>query len=141
MSITYSKVGQCELDLKDESPTFKENQRGYMKKASLPILIIATGIGWLLSSRNVMPGVDWAWILVMATAGTLVLSNGLTKLTIVLGPILLISSVLVVMLQTKRISIDMFFPVMVISFGILMLIARFSNLPDAFKADENEPGE
>ena len=114
-----------------------ENQWGFMKKAFLPILIIATGIGWLLSSRNVLPGVNWAWVLVMATAGILVLSNGLTKLTVVLGPMLLISSVLIVMLQTERIAIDMFFPVLVISFGVLMLLARCSSLPDAFKEEES----
>ena len=107
-----------------------------MKQAFLPILIIATGIGWLLSSKGVLPGVNWAWVLVMATAGALILSNGLNKLTIVLGPMLLISSVLIVMLQTERIAIDMFFPVLVISFGLLMLIARFSSLPDAFKEEE-----
>ena len=73
----------------------------------------------------------------MATAGILVLVNGLNKMTVVLGPMLLISSVLVVMLQTERIAINMFFPVLVIAFGLLMLIARFSNLPDAFKEEEN----
>ena len=108
-----------------------------MKKAFLPILIIATGLGWLLSSKNVVPGVDWAWVLLMASMGILTLFNGLNKMTIVLGPMLLIGSVLFVMLQTDSIAIDMFFPVIVITFGVLMLIARFSNLPDAFK-DEPE---
>jgi len=108
-----------------------------MKQAFLPILIIATGTGWLLSSKDILPGVNWAWVLVMATAGILVLANGLNKMTIVLGPMLLIGSVLVVMLQTERIAINMFFPVLVISFGLLMLIARFSSLPDAFKEGSN----
>lgn len=109
-----------------------------MKKAFLPIIIIVTGIGWLLSSKNVMPGVDWAWVLCMASIGILVLTNGLTKFTIVVGPMLLISSVLVVMLQTKRISVDLFFPVLVISFGVLMLISRVSSLPDSFRDDEDK---
>ena len=106
-----------------------------MKKAFLPILIIATGCGWLLSSKNFVPGVDWAWVLLMASLGIIVLMNKLNKMTIVLGPMLLISSVLFVMLQTKNIAIDMLFPVLVISFGTLMLIARTSKLPDAFKEE------
>ncbi|MCM8541222.1 MAG: hypothetical protein NE328_13190 [Lentisphaeraceae bacterium] len=111
-----------------------------MKKAFLPILIIATGSGWLLSSKNVVPGVDWAWVLLMASLGVIVLLNKLNKMTIVLGPMLLIASVLFVMLQTEKIAIDMLFPVLVISFGVLMLIARTSKLPDAFK-EEDSPTE
>ncbi|MCM8526212.1 MAG: hypothetical protein NE327_06820 [Lentisphaeraceae bacterium] len=113
-----------------------------MNKAFLPILIIATGCGWLLSSKNVVPGVDWAWVLLMASTGIIVLLNKINKMTIVLGPMLLIGSVMFVMLQTQTIAIDMLFPVLVISFGVLMLIARTSKLPDAFKEeDTTESGD
>lgn len=112
-----------------------------MKKAFLPIIIIATGTGWLLSSRGIVPGVNWAWVLLMASIGVITLLNGLNKMTIVLGPMLLISSVLFVMFQTERIAIDMLLPVLVISFGILMLIARTSKLPDAFKEEGKDPTE
>ena len=101
-----------------------------MKKAAVPILIIATGIGWMLSSNNVLPGVNWAFVLLMAVAGILAMINQLTKVSIVLGPMLMIGSVVLVMLQTEKIKIEMGLPIMVITFGILMLIARFSSLPD-----------
>ena len=108
-----------------------------MKKAFLPLLIIATGIGWILSTNNIMPGVNWAWILVIAVAGIMSMCDGLNKLTFVLGPMLLISSVMIVLLQSERLKIEMGFPVLVTSLGLLMLVARLSSLPDAFKDPGN----
>ena len=112
-----------------------------MKKALVPLLIIATGIGWMLTTNDIMPGVNWAFVLVMAVLGILTLLNKLTKLSIVLGPILLIGSVVMVMLQTEKLKIEMGLPVLVIAFGLLMLIARFSSLPDGLKGDEPETPE
>ncbi len=45
-------------------------------KASIafPILIIAIGIGWLLTTHNLLPGVDWIWILNLGVLGGLTLA-------------------------------------------------------------------
>ena len=109
-----------------------------MKKAIVPLLIIATGIGWMLTTNDIMPGVNWAWVLVMGFAGILSMLGGLTKLTVVLGPMLMIGSVVMVMMQTKRLKIEMGLPVLVVAFGLLMLIARFSSLPDGLKGEDDE---
>ena len=110
-----------------------------MKKAAVPILIIATGIGWMLSSNEVMPGVDWAFVMLLAVAGILSMIHQLSKVSIVLGPMLMVGSVLLVMLQTDKIKIEMGFPILVITFGLLLLIARFSSLPDGMETAEKDP--
>ena len=99
-----------------------------MNKATVPLIIIATGCGWLLSSNGVMPGVDWAWVLVIGTAGILSLITGLNKFSIVFGPMMLLASVLMVLMQSKRIQVDLALPVLVIALGILMLVSRFSKV-------------
>ncbi len=96
-----------------------------MRKVFLPILIIAVGTGWLLSAKNIMPGVDWALVLSMSSLGLLILLSKLSPTSIVLGPILLLSAFLMVMLQSHQIDVDLFLPIIVISFGLLMLISRF----------------
>lgn len=101
-----------------------------MNKVAVPLLIMATGVGWLLSSNDVMQGVDWAWVLFLGVGGIVCLCGGLTKISIVIGPLLLLSSVLVVMMQTKRIDVETILPVMVITLGALLLISRISKLPD-----------
>ena len=109
-----------------------------MKKAFLPLIIIATGIGWMLTTNGIMEGVNWAIVLVLAVCGILSMINGFTKVSVVLGPMLLIGSVVLVMLQTKRIKIEMGFPVLVISFGVLMLVSRFSNRTDGTATVDDE---
>jgi len=101
-----------------------------MNKVAVPILIIATGSGWLLSTNGVLGMNNWAWVLLIGVGGILSLCNGLTKLSIVVGPLLLITSVLVVMLETGRLEIVTMVPVVVITLGVLMFIANLSNLPD-----------
>lgn len=92
----------------------------------------------MLTTNKVMPGVNWAVVLLIAVAGILSLCNGLSKLTLVLGPMLLLGSVVMVMLQTKRIHIEMGLPVLVVAFGVLMLVARLSSLPDGLQASDPE---
>lgn len=36
---------------------------------AIPFLIIAVGLGWLLTSHHIIPGVDWIWILGMGVVG------------------------------------------------------------------------
>ena len=111
-----------------------------MNKVAVPLLIMATGAGWLLSSNGVMAGVDWAWVLFLGMAGIIYLINGLTKVSIVVGPLLLLGSVLVVLMQTDRINVETIVPVMVITLGALLLVSRISSLPDGISkppSDDN----
>lgn len=101
-----------------------------MNKATVPLIIIATGIGWLLSTNGVMPGVDWAWVLVLATFGILSLVTKITRFSVVFGPMMLLSSILMVLMQSKRIAVDQALPVLVIALGVLMLIARSMKFGD-----------
>lgn len=100
-----------------------------MSKATLPLLIIATGIGWLLSTNNIMPGVDWAWVLVFATVGILSLATKISKFSVIFGPMMLLASILMVLLQSQRISVNSAIPVLAIALGVFMLISRYM-IPD-----------
>ena len=109
------------------------------KKLIAPILTIIVGLTWLLNTLNIIPGVDWAWSIGLATVGILsVAVGGFNKVSIVTGPCLIIASVFSVMRQTGRINIDLEVPILVIVLGVLMLISQLSKLqlPDALKEKE-----
>jgi hypothetical protein len=94
-----------------------------------PILIIALGVGWLLTTHNIVPGVNWIWILGLAITGILILVRSVDKVTIVVGPFLLVSTFFSMLRQTGQMSIDTEMPCLVIVFGILMLVARILPIP------------
>ena len=111
------------------------------KKLIAPILTIIVGLTWLLNTLNIIPGVDWAWSIGLATVGILsVAVGGFNKVSIVTGPFLIIASVFSVMRQTGRINIDLEVPILVIILGVLMLVSQLSKLqlPDALKEKEQE---
>lgn len=92
------------------------------QKMTVPILIITVGIAWLLNTLNVVPDVDWVWSLGLLAAGVLTLTiGGITKTTLVVGPLLLISSVFSVLRQTGRLQEQTEIPLLVIILGGLML--------------------
>ena len=95
----------------------------------VPVLIITVGVGSLLSAIGVGPGVDWIWTLGLAVVGILALASGIDKVTAVVGPFLLFASVLSVLRQTGRLSVNLEMPMLVIVFGVLMLIARIAPIP------------
>ena len=112
-----------------------------MKSSSLttaaPILVITVGVGWLLTTQKVIPGVDWAWVLGLGAVGILVMVlGGIDKLTVVVGPFLIISTVFSLLRQTGRISENTEIPSLVIVAGVLMLISRFLKLPPPRWLDE-----
>ena len=93
----------------------------------------------MLNTLNIIPEVDWAWSIGLATVGILsVAIGGFNKVSIVTGPFLIIASVFSVMRQTGRINIDLEVPILVIVLGVLMLISQLSmlQLPDALKEKE-----
>ena len=42
---------------------------GSKKAVAAPILIIAVGVGWLLTVQGIVPGVNWVWVLGLGAAG------------------------------------------------------------------------
>ncbi len=96
----------------------------------LPVLLIAVGAGWLLTSLEVLPGIDWVWTLGLAAVGLLAIAvSGLDKVSVVVGPLFIIASFLSVLRQTERLHIDVEVPILVITAGILLLIARLPAIP------------
>jgi hypothetical protein len=92
------------------------------QKLTVPILIITVGVAWLLNTLNVVPDVDWVWSLGLLAAGILTLTiGGITKTTLVVGPLLLVGSVFSVLRQTGRLQEQTEIPLLVIILGGLML--------------------
>lgn len=96
----------------------------------VPILMIAVGIGWLLSTLNIIPEINWIWTAGLAAAGLLPFAlGGLDKVNIVVGPWFLSASVLSVLRQSGKLSFDVEVPILVIIAGVLMIIARSPAFP------------
>ncbi len=68
---------------------------------AIAVLVIALGVAWLLNTLNVIPGIDWIWTGGLGIAGILVLMiSGIDRVSVVVGPFLLVTSVLSVLRQT-----------------------------------------
>ncbi len=100
------------------------------KTLFFPLILITVGVGWLLTTLGVAPGIDWVWTLSVGAAGLLAfVIGGVDKVTVVVGPFFLIASLLSVLRQTGRISFDVEVPVLVILIGVLLLVARSPAVP------------
>lgn len=97
----------------------------------LSILIITVGTGWLLTVRGFGPGVNWVWTLGLGACGigAFVVSGGIDKVSIVAGPFLLIGSLLSILRQTDSLALDTEVPLLVITMGVLSLIAQSPRVP------------
>jgi hypothetical protein len=100
------------------------------KTLIFPLLLITLGTGWLLTTIGVAPDINWVWTLGIAVLGLLTfVIGGFDKVTVVLGPFLLIASCLSVLRQTERLRFDIEVPVLVIIAGILLFVARLPMVP------------
>lgn len=100
------------------------------KTLVLPILLIAVGVGWLLTTLGVVPGIDWIWTLGLAAVGLLTFAvGGLDKVTVVIGPLFILASCLSILRQTDRLHVDVEVPILVMTAGILLLVARTPVVP------------
>lgn len=111
------------------------------KRFVVPILIIILGVAWLLNVLNILPGVDWIWTAGLAAAGILAFAlGGINKLTVVVGPFLMVASVCSILRQTGRLEIDREVPILTIVLGCLLLLVQFLNLPlpDVLKPKEKD---
>jgi len=97
----------------------------------LAILIVALGVGDLLTVRGFVPGIDWAWTLGLAVVGllTFVLSGGVDKVSVVVGPLLLVASLLSVLRQTSGLDVNTEVPLLVITLGVLIFVAQLGAVP------------
>lgn len=112
------------------------------KQSSLlvPIALLVIGIGGLLSTSGVAPGVNWVWVLLLAALGVLVfVRSGVDKLSVVLGPMFLVASLLSILRQTGRLSLDIEIPILIILLGVLMLIARLPRIRAPSWIDQVQP--
>ena len=100
------------------------------KTLIVPIMLITLGSGWLLSTIGIAPQIDWVWTLGLAVTGILAFAVcGFDKVTFVVGLFFMLTSIVSVMRQTGRITIDVEVPLLVIVSGVLMLIARMRAIP------------
>jgi len=100
------------------------------KTLLIPFLLIAVGVGWLLSALGIAPSIDWVWTLGLATIGILAfLLSGIDKFTVVGGPLFLFASLLSVLRQTGKLDFNVEIPILVIWTGLLFLLARLKSIP------------
>jgi hypothetical protein len=100
------------------------------KTLVIPLLIIAIGTGWLLTTLNIVPGLNWIWILGLAITGlTSFAVSGIDKASILIGPFFLIASTLSVLRQIGYVTFNIEIPILVIVIGCLLLIARSPSIP------------
>ena len=108
----------------------RNNMETDKKTLILPVLLITVGVGWLLTTLGIAPGIDWVWTLGIAIVGFLAfVVGGFDKVTFVTGTFFIITSCLSVLRQTERITIDVEVPILVIVAGLLLLIARHPAIP------------
>jgi hypothetical protein len=104
-----------------------------MLKEREPLLfasgLVVVGAAWLLNSFEVIPGVEWVWTLPLGVMGIIALAWGINKVTVVVGPFLIVASVLSILRQTDRLRGDHEAPILMIVLGVLMLVSYFSRLP------------
>ena len=107
-----------------------------------PILIIAVGIAWLLNVTEFLDTVDWIWPVLLAAGAILaVVCGGIDKLTFVLAPFLLISSLFAVLRQVGRLRVNLEVPCLFIIMGTLWLMAELLKLPTPEWLRKDEKGE
>jgi hypothetical protein len=96
----------------------------------LPLLIITVGIGWLLMVQGLIPEINWVWTLALAMLGVGTYAGaGYNKFSVVVGTFFIVSSLFSVLRQTGRISFDMEVPLLIITLGALLLVARYPAIP------------
>ena len=100
------------------------------KTLLLPILLITVGSGWLLTTLGVTPDINWVWTLSLAVVGLIpFMVGGLDKVSVVIGPFFILASCLSMLRQTGRLRFDVEVPILVISAGVLLLVARMPVIP------------
>ena len=109
------------------------------KQYVAPILIIIVGVGWILNVQGVIPNIDWVWTCSLAAVGVLTLAiGGINKVTAVIGPFLIVSSICSILRQTDKLSIEMEVPILTIALGVFLLGVRILDLPSPEIPEEED---
>lgn len=96
----------------------------------VPLVLIAVGLGWLLTELEILPGIDWVWTLGLAVVGLLAfLVSGFDKVSIVLGPFFLAAAGLSLLRQRSLITLEVELPILIMLAGALLLFARLPTIP------------
>ncbi|CAN5434594.1 hypothetical protein BH11PSE11_BH11PSE11_22720 [soil metagenome] len=112
-----------------------------MKNATLPIVLIVLGATWLLNSLQWLPDVHWLWIIGLAGSGVgILILDGITKSSIVAGPMLILAGGLSFLYQWYGLGWRYIIPVLLIFAGILMLVARSPAIPESRKFSQRYRG-
>jgi hypothetical protein len=107
-------------------------EREPMKDAALPVVLILLGATWLLHTLNWLPDIHWLWVIGLAGAGVaILLLDGITKSSIVAGPLLILAGLMSFLRQNYALGWNIEIPVMLIAAGILMLAARSPSVPES----------
>ena len=94
------------------------------------ISLIVLGTGWLLNNLQIDPDVNWVWTLGLGIAGiAFVVTGGLNKVTIILGPFLVVTSVLSYLRQNGELSAAYEMPGLTALLGILLLVSHIRIIP------------
>jgi hypothetical protein len=121
------------------------NQTGSARRRSsftiaTPILVTAVGVGWLLTAQGIIAGVQWAWVIGLAALGAVMLClKGLNKVSIVIGPSLILAGLLSILRQTGALSVDTEVPLLTMTIGLLWTSAHFLPLPQPSWILPDEP--
>jgi len=108
----------------------QDSTKGKQTGVICPVLMMTVGLGWLFTVWNVDVRIHWVPVLGMAVTGALVLLlGGLDKVTVVLGPLLLITTFFALLRQTGYISFDVELPCLLFAAGLLMLMAHLAPIP------------
>ncbi|MES2832266.1 MAG: hypothetical protein V4695_09770 [Pseudomonadota bacterium] len=109
-----------------------------MRDAGLPIALLLLGIAWLLDSLHLLPDIQWVWVIGLCGAGVaILLLEGVTKSSVVTGPLLIIAGILSFFHQFHGLGWRYVIPVMLIATGAVLLISRSSTLP-ASRAEKQQ---
>ena len=102
-----------------------------MRDAGLPITLIVVGFAWLAWHFGWFPDIDWVIALALIAGGVAVLVfDGITKSSIVLGPFLIAVGVAWALHERYRIGWVVLIPSLLVLLGVVMLVARHPRFPD-----------
>jgi len=107
----------------------------------VPVLLVFVGVGWLLNTLDVVPGVNWAYTLGVGAVGAVILLQGLNRFSFVVGTFLIVGAFCSYLRQTGHLKVEIQVPIMVILVGVLMLVAHYAGLPQVTDEAPSRPEE
>jgi membrane-bound ClpP family serine protease len=102
-----------------------------MKDVVLPVILIAVGAAWLAHNLQWLPDISWFWIIGCIAAGIALFAvEGITKSSVVAGPMLILLGLFSLVRQLYGISWSIQMPVLLMVLGVCLLVARLPNIPE-----------